>query len=85
MAKVASYDSATFKDPELLRTTHSTANVCLWKLHGYMLDFIHLLAMAVAETPELDHLEGCPHTFGYIQQFALDSESITMEFRSDGN
>ena len=24
---------------------------CLWRLHGYVLDFIHLLAMGVSETP----------------------------------
>ena len=33
-------------------TTHSTASVCLLRLPGYVLDFIHLLAMGVAETPE---------------------------------
>ena len=28
---------------------HSTANVCLWRLHGCVLHFIHLSAMGVAE------------------------------------
>lgn len=27
--------------------------VCLWKFHGYVLDIMHLLALGVAETPEL--------------------------------
>ena len=54
MAKVASYDSALFKVTELIRTSYSTASVCLSRLQGYVLDFIHLLEMGVAETPELN-------------------------------
>ena len=58
-------DSATFKVTELFSTTHSMANVCLWSLHDYVLDFIPLLAIGVAKTPELNSKEGCPHTFGH--------------------
>lgn len=50
MAKVASYDSVTFKVTELFSTTNSTSNVCLCILHCYVLDFVHLLAIVVAET-----------------------------------
>ena len=49
MGKVASYDSGMFKVTKLVSTTHSTANVCLWSLHGYVLDLMHLLAVNVAE------------------------------------
>lgn len=44
--------SAMFKVPELFSTAHSTASD-VQRLHNYMLDFIHLLATDVAETPEL--------------------------------
>ena len=53
MVKMASYDSDVFKVTEIISTTHSTASVCLFRLQGYML--IHLLAMGVAETPELNN------------------------------
>ena len=38
---------------ELFSLIHSIASVCLWRLHGYVLDFICLLAMSVAEALEL--------------------------------
>ena len=34
--------------------THSTASVCLGRLHGHVLDFIQRLAMSVAEISELN-------------------------------
>ena len=49
---MASYDSNMVKDTELFSMTHSTASVCLWRLHGCVLDFV---AMGVAETPELNN------------------------------
>lgn len=49
MVKEASYGCATFKVSELFSTT---ANVFLWTLHGYVLGFMHLLAKAIAESPE---------------------------------
>ena len=33
----------------------STASVCLSRLQGNVLKFIHLLAMGVAETPEINN------------------------------
>ena len=42
-----------------------TVNVCLWRLHGCVLDFIYLSATDVAEIAESTHLKGCPHTFVY--------------------
>ena len=38
-------------------------NVCLWRLHGGVLNFIHLSATGVAEIAESANLKGCPHTF----------------------
>ena len=43
-----------------LQWGHSTANVCLWRLHGSVLD------LGVAEIAESTNLKGCPHTFVYI-------------------
>jgi hypothetical protein len=40
--------------------------VCLWRLNGCVLDFIHLSATGVAEIAESTNLKGCPHTFVYI-------------------
>lgn len=42
VAKVASCDTATFKITELYSMVHSTAIVCLWTMHGYVLDFMRL-------------------------------------------
>ena len=63
---MASYDGATLKVTELFSTAHSTANVCQWRLHGCVLDFIHLSAMGVADIAESTYLKGCPHTFGHV-------------------
>ena len=52
------------KVSKLFSITHSTVSV--WRLQGYMLDFVHLFTMGVTETPEVDNLEGRPHTFGHI-------------------
>ena len=49
VGKGASHDGATLKVAELFSMTHSTANVCLWRLHGCVLDLKHLSAMGVAE------------------------------------
>jgi hypothetical protein len=43
--------------------TCSTANVCLYRLHGCVLDFIHLSASGLAELAKSTNLKGCPHTF----------------------
>jgi hypothetical protein len=43
-----------------------TATVCLWRLHGCLLDFILLSATGVAETAESTQLKGCQHTFGHL-------------------
>ena len=44
--------------------SHSTVNVCLWRLHGCVLAFffffIHLTG--VTEIAEYTNLKGCPHT-----------------------
>jgi hypothetical protein len=48
---------------------YSPANVCLWRLHGCMLGFIHQSATGVAEIAESTNLKGCPHTFGHVVYF----------------
>ena len=53
VGEVVSYDGATLKVTELFSTAHSAANVCVWRLHGCVLDFMHLSAMGVAEIAEL--------------------------------
>lgn len=63
---MASYDDATLKVTALFSTGHSTASVYLWRVHGCVLDFIHLSAVGVAEITKSTHLKGCPHTFGDI-------------------
>ena len=63
---MASYDGATLKVTELFSTGHSTANLCLWRLHGSVLDFIYLLATGVAEIAESTNLKACPHPFGDV-------------------
>ncbi|KAK6318221.1 hypothetical protein J4Q44_G00115120 [Coregonus suidteri] len=45
---------------------HSTTNVCLWILHGCVLDVIHLSATGVAEIAQSTNLKGCPYTFGHV-------------------
>ena len=75
---MASYDGATLKVTELFSTGHSTANV--WRLHGCVLDFIHLSATGVAEIAEYTNLMEGPHTFGhvvYIQSIYYQYLSIT--------
>jgi hypothetical protein len=50
VGKVASYDGATLKVTELFgKAIDCTANVCRWKLHACVLDFIHLSATCVAD------------------------------------
>ena len=63
MAEAKSYVSAMFTVNELISMTHSTASVCLSRLQGYVLNFIHLLAVGVAETLEFNNYEWCPNTF----------------------
>ena len=63
---MASYDGATLKVTEIFSPRHSTANVCLWRLHGCVLDFIHLSTKRVAETAKSPNLKRGPHTFVYI-------------------
>ena len=48
-------------DPKLLN-----GSVCLWRLYGCVLDFIHLSAKCVAEIAKSTNLKGCQHTFVYI-------------------
>ena len=59
------------KITELLSTGHSTANVCLWRLHGCVLNFIHLSATGLVEITESTNLKQCPHTFVYIELLIL--------------
>ena len=66
VGKVASYDGATLKVTKLFSTAHCTVNVCRWRLHGCVLDFIHLLAMGVVEIADSTHSKGCPHTLGHV-------------------
>jgi hypothetical protein len=63
---VASYDGATLKVTELFSIGHSTANVCLWRLHGCVLDVIQLSATGVAEIAKSTNLKGCPPTYGHV-------------------
>lgn len=35
----------------------------LWRLHGYVLDFIHLSATGQTEMANSNHLKGCLHNF----------------------
>ena len=44
----------------------TTANVCLWKLHGSVLDSMHQSATGVAEIDKSTNLKKCPHTFVYM-------------------
>jgi hypothetical protein len=43
-----------------------TDHVCLWRLHGCVLGFIHLSTTGVVELAEFTDLKGCPYTFVYI-------------------
>jgi hypothetical protein len=70
---VASHDGATLKVTELFSTSHSTANVGLWRLHGCVLDFIH-----VAEIDESIHLKGCPHTKLYFWPCSVSRVSFIL-------
>ena len=63
---MASFDGATLKVTEPFDTSYSTATVCLWRLHGGVLDFIHLSATGVAEIAESTNLKGCSHAFVYV-------------------
>ena len=68
VGKVTSYDGAMLKVTELFRKD-ILLSVCLWRLRGYVLDFIHLSATVVAEIAESTNLKGCPHTFVNILYF----------------
>ena len=59
------------KVTELSSVGHSTANVCLWRLHGCVLNFINLSPTGVAEITESTTLKGCPHTFIYSLSFQI--------------
>jgi hypothetical protein len=64
---MASYDGAMLKVTELFsRAIQSTANVCLWRLHGCMLNFIHMSASGVAEIAKSTNFEGVSTYFAYI-------------------
>ena len=61
---------------ELFSAANSTASVCLWRLHGVVLDFIYLSAMGVAEIAKFTNYKGCPHTFGHVLfAFSLNPHS----------
>jgi hypothetical protein len=66
VGKEAFYDSATLNVTELFSMGHSTANVCLWRLHGCVLNYIHRSATDVAEIAKSTNLKGCPHTYGHV-------------------
>lgn len=61
--RLASYYSVMLKVTELYNMTLSTANVCLWRLNGCMLDSMHLLVMGVAQIAGSNNQPVCPHTF----------------------
>ena len=50
--------------------------ICLRRLHGRVLNFIHRSATGVAKTVESTHLKVCPHTFVYIEHLG----SVTCRF-----
>lgn len=64
---------------ELFSMTHATANVCLRRLHGSVLNLMHLFAMGVAKTPELNNQEGCGLTFGHITYLLSSSLANTVK------
>jgi hypothetical protein len=49
------------KITELFSTCHSTANDCLWRLHGCVIDCIHTSGLGVTEIAKSTNLKGCPH------------------------
>ena len=60
------FELATFQLQVQRSNHHSTANVCLWRLHGCVLNVIHLSATGVAAIAKSTNLKGCTHTFVYI-------------------
>jgi hypothetical protein len=54
------------KVTELFSTGHFTANVCLCRLLGCVLEFIHVSAKGVAEIAKSTNLKVCPHTFVHV-------------------
>ena len=50
----------------LSSSVRPTANVCLWRLHGCVLDYIYLSTTGVVEIAKATNLMGCPHTCFYI-------------------
>ena len=58
--------------------TIHTANVCLWRLHGCVLDFIHFSATGVAEIAESTNLKAYPHTAGHT--LYLSADLVEMAF-----
>ena len=53
---------------DLLERWHSTTDVCLWRLHGSVFDFIQLSATCVAAIAESTNLNGCPYTLTLYMQ-----------------
>ena len=72
---MASYDGDTVKVTELFSTGLSTANVCLWRLHGWVLDFKHLSGTGLAEIAKSTNLKGC---FGHVVYNRGLSKSILI-------
>ena len=68
VGKVAFCDGATLKVIEFFSKT-ILLPVCRWRFHGSVHDYIHLLAIGVAEIATSTHLKGCPHTFVYVVYF----------------
>jgi hypothetical protein len=62
---VSSYDGATLKVTDLFSKA-ILLPIFVWKLHGYVLDVIHLSAMGVAEIVKSTNVKVSPHTFVYI-------------------
>ena len=86
---MASDDGATLKVTELFSMAHSTANVCVWRLHGCVLDFIHLLAMGMDELAESTNLKSCPHAFSHVVYVTYNKSRLcisvcVLPFSSDG-
>ena len=55
-------------------TLKVTELVFLWRLHGCLLNFLHLSATGMAEIAEDTNLKRCLHTFVYIVYFISNSD-----------
>uniref|UniRef100_A0A8C7MUQ4 Zgc:85777 n=1 Tax=Oncorhynchus kisutch TaxID=8019 RepID=A0A8C7MUQ4_ONCKI len=63
--------------------SHSTANVCLWRLHGCVLDFIPLSATGVAEVAKSTNFKGWVHIARKIDKMGMRSSDTAKVFFDD--